>query len=228
MTQLSLNPTGRTGYAGQRRRSPAAMAAAVAFNGGVIAILIAMPGVQKAIVPEPILEIWNVRELKDPPPVKEEPVKTDPVKTQKTLPQQEELPYVLPPVLPLEGTNVISGTSEIKPDVITPTYDPPLPPVVKHTPTFVGATRDPRFASVFTPAYPPALVRDGLEGSVTVRVTINEKGRVIACELVKATNMVFFEETKEQALRRWRFRPATSDGVAVQSQQTLTVHFELN
>ena len=71
MTQLSLNPTGRTGYAGQRRRSPAAMAAAVAFNGGVIAILIAMPGVQKAIVPEPIQEIWNVRELKDPPPVKD-------------------------------------------------------------------------------------------------------------------------------------------------------------
>ncbi len=60
-----------------------------------------------------------------------------------------------------------------------------------------------------------------------MRVNIDETGRVTAVELVKATNRAFFEETREQALRFWRFKPATSDGTPIASQQVLTVQFDL-
>ena len=69
--------------------------------------------------------------------------------------------------------------------------------------------------------------RDGLEGNVTVRVTIDARGRVTAIELVSASNPIFFEETRRQALRSWRFVPATRDGVAIESSQTMTVRFQL-
>ncbi len=60
-----------------------------------------------------------------------------------------------------------------------------------------------------------------------MRVTIDARGRVTAVEMVKASNPIFFEETKRQALKSWRFVAATRDGVAVESVQTMTVHFRL-
>lgn len=224
MTQLSLSTTGRTGYAAHKRRSPSAMAAAVVFNGGVMALLLALPAAQIIADREKPLPIKFI-ELPPEPKEKTEPVKHDPVKTQSTIPR--EAPFVTPPVVPFEGTPTVTGTEVILPPVerfVAPVR--PTQPV--HVPVYEGASRDPRFADAFTPPYPIALQREGLEGSVTVRITINEQGRVIACDLVKATNRAFYDETREQALKRWRFRPATSDGVPVQSQQTLTVHFQLD
>ena len=60
-----------------------------------------------------------------------------------------------------------------------------------------------------------------------MRVTIDERGRVTAVELIKATDPRFFDETRDQALRYWRFDPARRDGVAVVSDQIMTVHFRL-
>jgi periplasmic protein TonB len=226
MTQLSLINTGRTGYA-VKRRSPSAMAAAIIFNGGVIALLLAMPGVQQVIKDDTgDLWTWNVPVKQDPPPTKVEPVKKDAIRTATPTDQvrQQELPLVPEPILPTGGTAEFTGSRDPGPLVVEPVRA--VPPV--HVPVFAGASRDPRFASAFKPPYPPDLVRQELEGSATVRITINEQGRVIACDLVKATNRAFYDETREQALKRWRFRPATSDGVPVQSQQTLTVYFQLD
>ncbi|MBJ7378170.1 energy transducer TonB, partial [Sphingobium sp.] len=67
----------------------------------------------------------------------------------------------------------------------------------------------------------------GLEGAVTVRVTISAEGRVTAIEKVSATDESFWAATQRHALRKWRFRPATRDGVAVVSTKILTVRFTL-
>ncbi|MBO9575978.1 MAG: TonB family protein [Sphingobium sp.] len=226
MTQLSLaQPGTRSRYAGQSQRSPKIFAAALAINGGVFALILALPGVQQVLRnPDPPLTTWNVPIEQDPPPVTTEPVKKDPIHTPNTTQAKDDpLSFIPPPIMPLGATSELTGSREVMPLPVDPVR--PIPPV--HVPVFQTAIRDPRFADAFHPAYPPALQREGLEGSVTVRVTIDEKGRVTACELVKATNKAFFEETREQALKRWRFRPATSDGVPVVSQQTLTVTFQL-
>jgi protein TonB len=228
MTDLSLTRPGlRAGYSARRHRSPGAMAAAVAINGGVFALLIALPATEYLTQKDPALPVHWVSITPDPEPVTADPVKREePVPTrreQATTPDPE--PYV-PPVNTFGATSIISGTTEIRTDPLPRIEPQPVTPV--HVPLFRAATQDPRYADAFRPAYPPALQRQGLEGSVTVRIGIDENGRVISVEMVQATNKVFFQETRTQALRHWRFRPATRDGIAVPSEQTLTVHFQLD
>lgn len=120
----------------------------------------------------------------------------------------------VPPPGPEIGTG--SGGGEII------LRDPPPPATI-----FRGATRDPRFARSFQPAYPPALEREGVVGTAQVRVRIGTDGRVIAVENLGATDLAFFTATERQALRHWRFRPATRDGMPVESAQVLTVRFQV-
>jgi protein TonB len=213
----------QSGYAAGRKRSPGALAAALALNGGAFAIILLMPATQYIIDKVETFTATNI-EIEVDPVKPQEPNKTQPPRA--TL-KAEDTSFVITPINPLDGTGpAIGGTI---PDLGsiggTGLADPPYVP--PHTAVFVKAMQDPRYAKAFHPDYPPSLVREGLEGSVTVRVNIDETGRVTAVELVKATNRAFFEETREQALRFWRFKPATSDGTPIASQQVLTVQFNL-
>ncbi len=104
----------------------------------------------------------------------------------------------------------------------------PIEPVnLVAEPVFRAATMDPGALGRFQPGYPSALVRAGIEGFATVRVLIGGDGRVKTVELVNATDPAFFEATRLQALRYWRFIPATRDGIAGESWRTMTVKFKL-
>ncbi|WP_235524059.1 energy transducer TonB [Sphingomonas sp. Leaf33] len=46
-------------------------------------------------------------------------------------------------------------------------------------------------------------------------------------ERVDAANDAFYDATRRQALNRWRFRPATRDGVPYETWRTMTVRFVL-
>jgi protein TonB len=65
----------------------------------------------------------------------------------------------------------------------------------------------------------------GNPGKVTVRVLIGTDGRVKQVEPVTATSDAFFRATRDQALRRWRFRPGTRDGVPQEAWRTMSVTF---
>jgi len=222
MSNMSLS---RSGYASHR--SPSALAAAIALNGGLVALVIAIPVAQYVRTPvQPLIthDVWI-----QPRPIPDEPKpEVKPTRTEKPIHQQkpDERTIIDEPIISIAGSGGITGSDE-KPQlgatggIGTLPYNPPVDPV------FVAARPDPRYADAFHPDYPPSLRREGLEGSVTVRITIDERGRVIAVEQVRATNSAFFEETKRQALREWRFKPATRDGVAIRAEQTMTVHFQL-
>lgn len=216
----------RPGYASQR--SPGAMAAALALNGGVLALLVALPASQFMGFRDPPLKIRWITLDPPPPPIPETEPDRKPEPDQRARPEKAKRdPTLVDPIVPLDGGQQIA--LDKLPDIEpfpggggTVPVDPP------RTPVMVKARPDPRFSEAFHPAYPPALVREGLEGSVTVRVVIDERGRVVEVALVSATNPVFFEETRRQALKAWRFVPATQDGVAVRSEQTMTVRFRLD
>jgi protein TonB len=78
------------------------------------------------------------------------------------------------------------------------------------------------------PPYPTAEQRLEREGRVVIRVTIGTDGRVKAAQKVSATSDAFYTATERHARARWRFRPATVDGQAVETTKTLTVVFRLN
>ncbi|MEO5866025.1 MAG: energy transducer TonB [Sphingomonas sp.] len=119
------------------------------------------------------------------------------------------------PTPPLSGDLAGEGTVPAK-------IEPAKPPML------TGAELDQRYAANFQPVYPADAIRDGREGHVTVRVLIGTDGRVREVEKLAAPSDSFFEATRKRALEKWRFRPATRDGVPYETWKTVGVTFVLN
>ncbi len=137
-----------------------------------------------------------------------------------TLVETKEAPQVFRETLPPLDPGPAIGTGTVGGGIVLP-----VEPV--REPVFRAASRDPRFADRFQPAYPSARERDEIEGRCPVTVTIAPSGRVSSIVSNGCTDSAFFAATERQS-RQWRFRPATRDGVAVESTQTLTVTFQID
>lgn len=101
--------------------------------------------------------------------------------------------------------------------------DPPKPP----PPVLRGADVDGRYARDFQPVYPTEERRAGREGVVMLKVLIGIDGRVRQVERIAAASDSFWRVTEARALSKWRFRPATRDGVPYESWKQMTVRFRL-
>ncbi len=200
---------------------------AATITGGMIAALVFMnPG----FIAPPVKPFEGINIPADPPKPPPPPervieqrktVTADPVsqiEVPKTDPiVQTENPIVgvvEPPPLPPVGGGVGTGV----------TLDPPAPPL----PVLVAAMVDSRYAGDFQPPYPPSEQRAGNEARITVKVLIGIDGRVKAVEQVSAGDESFFATTRRHALARWRFKPATRDGVPYESWRTMNVRFVLD
>lgn len=202
------------------------LAVAVAINAGVIGALMFSAPVIEAIKQRTSLRIENIP-LDPPPP--------------ETIPPQppraaEERPTV-PSERPMTSTSLMPDTSG---DYVIPSLPlPPLPPLPSlptgemmradppAPPVLVDARVDPRYARQLQPEYPAGERRAEREGNVTMRVTIGRDGRVVAAECVTATSEDFCRATRQHAMAKWRFQPATRDGVATEIVKEMTVRFEL-
>lgn len=215
-------------YTRARRFSPVGAGAALAVNGAVIAAMIfaLAPTIIARIPPGPLTTYIVPPDAPPPPPV------DDTVKP-KTDARVDPKPYVPPAENPTRSDNPVTGT-ETKPDVVLPidtgAGTGTVEPVVEKPvlPPLIGAEQDPRYARDLQPPYPAQGIRTGLEGSATVRVLIGIDGRVKAVEPVRASDPMFFEATRRQALAKWRFKPATRGGVPQESWKTMSVRFELS
>lgn len=219
-------------YADRYQRSkpnPVSLTAAIGINAVLIgALLFSAPDIATHI--EKSFTSYDVPIT--PPP---EPIKPEPVKETKAATSPTE-PLIVTPIPEVKTVTVDTPIGSTT-DILTPppslpgptatgtptgtlTVDPPKP-----APVIVGATPDPR--ATFQPDYPPSERRAGTEGAVTVRVLVGTDGRVKSVERVDAASDAFYEATRRQALNRWRFRPATRDGVPYETWRTMTVRFVL-
>lgn len=215
------------GYLDQKTRSPLSLGAAIAINGaGVAALLLVNP-----VVVSEQFKIFKTIDVKsDPPPP--EPMKPEPPKPRQerqavrdtitlTKPPLDDLKIgfrtpILPiPTFPTGGGTSMTGGTEIA----------PIPP---HVPVFKGSQVDNRYAAALQPPYPPGKIRSEEEGVVIVRVRIGADGRVKEIQKVGNADEAFYRATAEQAMKRWRFVPATSDGTPVEEWKTMTVRFRLD
>ncbi|MFH1034373.1 MAG: energy transducer TonB [Pseudomonadota bacterium] len=78
------------------------------------------------------------------------------------------------------------------------------------------------------PPYPSMARRQGVQGQVKVRLSVDAQGRVSEVVIVEALPPGYFEDTVREALAEWRFVPADDHGRRVASQVTTTVKFELD
>ena len=84
----------------------------------------------------------------------------------------------------------------------------------------------PELVSKQAPQYPAKARRNHLEGKVSVRFLITEKGTVDEVAVEKCTPPgVGFEEATVAAVKKWRYRPATKDGKPVPVHNTVDIDF---
>jgi len=208
--------------------NPGSLGIALLVNGAVIgALFFAAPKLLPFTPPDGPL-ITYVPYTPPPPP---EPVRpADPLIRQQPRPgPRPDAPVpqvptptdtgfvVTPDPLPLTPPIGVEGTG-----TGTVAVDPPKP-----TPVFVQPGIDPRYAADFQPSYPSEERRAEREGRVVVRVLVGIDGRVKQVERVSATTDAFYRATLDRALAKWRFKPATRDGVPVEAWRSMALTFVL-
>lgn len=218
-----------TNYLDKRQFSPASMGITVAVNGGILAMLLTLAGGVVSVLPDDGTIIFQP--TPPPPPITEvipKPNTDKPVETLKPVKQYTVPPTQNPP--PAGNNDLTAGTG------LTPTLPPPTggtgieipagPLIQPHVPVFIKPIIDPRHKASFQPDYPGTMIRAGLEGVAVVRVLIGTDGRVKEVEAVRADEEDFLKVTRAHALRKWRFKPATQDGIPIESWKEMTVRFE--
>lgn len=211
-----------------KRANPATMSAAILVNGAIILAVALSPVVVEYLPTPNIIEGRNIEDRPPPPPDKpveqQQAKEADPIFAPDTLVDTK-----VPQDTGVTTTSTETDTGSILDgmgggdDMASGIKD-----IAPPTPIFKMALRDPKFARDFQPEYPVGKLRLEIEGSATVRVLIGTDGRVRQVQVIRATDPDFAKATERQALRAWRFKPATRDGVPVEDWQTLTVRFDIN
>jgi periplasmic protein TonB len=212
-------------YAEQTRpQKPLGMVAAIALNGSIIAAIMLSPlvvnppkdrdpTIATTVEPKPLPKPEDTQKPESrpldpifaPPPPFPTATQDDPIRT------------ITDPPVTNPGFVDGKGTGEL----------PGLPPIIEKLPPpiFKAALRDPRFAKDFQPVYPSRLLLREIEGSATIRVLVGTDGRVRQASVVSATHPEFGQAAVKQALKAWRFKPATRGGTPVEDWVTLPVSF---
>lgn len=124
-------------------------------------------------------------------------------------PTIDQFPQPLPQPGPVIGTGLV------------PTPVPLDPPVIRTGPRFTTT------GDAVRPPYPIAKREAGDEASLRLRLSIDERGRVIAVDPVGRADPTFLEAARRHILRVWRYQPAMEGSKAVPSTTTITLRFEL-
>jgi TonB family protein len=77
------------------------------------------------------------------------------------------------------------------------------------------------------PDYPKEALKDSLEGTVMVKVRVNESGRVIYAKIETTDNTIFNNDALKAA-RKWRFTPAILKGRPAKVWISIPFHFSLH
>jgi|GEM_PF-569491 len=171
-----------------------------------------------------------------PPPSPPKPEKKpDPI-PDGTVPVLATVPIPVTPPLPVEQPPTETMVLQPAP----PSPEPPKPrPVAKsgdHAPhpgkDSVTAIAEgggrPGYLDNPLPNYPEASRRAKQEGTVLVRVLINEDGHPSNIAVEESSGFGALDRAAVEALHQWRFRPATVGSTKVKSLVVIPVRFRLN
>ena len=75
--------------------------------------------------------------------------------------------------------------------------------------------------------YPREALKAGKTGFVTVRLIVDEKGRVIDVKIEESRPPRIFDAAAIQAVLKWKFKPRVIDGVPVKQVGLTTIEFNL-
>jgi protein TonB len=96
----------------------------------------------------------------------------------------------------------------------------------KYTPIY-QVDSEPRVASEVKIPYPEEARRAGVEGTVTLSITIDIEGKVVAAKIVSGPGYGLNEAARD-AIKRFRFKPAIKGGEAVSTEMKYSYTFLLD
>lgn len=102
---------------------------------------------------------------------------------------------------------------------------PGTPGTQTPTPATTANASLPEAISRPMPAYPRDALRQGQEGEVILQVDVDAEGKPTAVEVVSSSRYRSLDRAAAAAVRRWRFRPAMQDGVAVPGRIQQSIRF---
>ncbi len=182
------------------------------------------------IVPDLLTpKVFKTIAIPVPPPPKPEPKPIEKRVEQRTTPPIHQADPIVRTVPTPPGPITTSDPVRVIVDPVGPTgmggggitLDPPRAPVL------TGASYDQRYADALQPTYPASELRAQTEGNVALRVLIGVDGRVKAIEILRSPSEGLSNATRRHALAKWRFKPATRDGIPVESWKSMTLRFQI-
>lgn len=114
------------------------------------------------------------------------------------------------------------------PRIIEPPPPAPVPeaPVAPAAPVAVASgSGTPVPISQQAPRYPREALRRNVGGTVRVRVTVAIDGSVDRLELAESSGDRYLDRAAMEAVRRWRFQPASRDGQAIVADVVVPISF---
>lgn len=85
----------------------------------------------------------------------------------------------------------------------------------------------PRYRDNPPPAYPRRARRKGVQGTVRLAVWVDRNGTVGGVEVARSSGYDILDRSALDAVKNWRFEPATRDGQPVASRVEVPVEFKL-
>jgi TonB family protein len=126
------------------------------------------------------------------------------------------------PTLELSGDVVSAGEGSLSANFADTTKQPAAPAA----PVAVGGDVKPaRMISSVAPIYPALAKSQHVAGSVHVDALVDANGRVTTMKVVSGPSML--HQAAMDALRQWKYQPATLDGRPVPMHLTVTIQFRL-
>jgi protein TonB len=212
--------------AGKRQSSPNAMLLVISAHVALLAVVMSA----KMDLPRRIQHgppLIDITLSPPPPPIHAAPPRG--TKTQQTatlvdnpdqtikLPSVDPTPYPINPNPP--DATVIGGGGVATLPVIPP---PPVVAPIRHDPRLLTPM------SELKPPYPASKLASEEEATLKLRLTIDDRGRVIAVEPVGHADREFLDAARRYLIAHWRYDPATEDGRPISTTTVITLRFRLD
>ncbi len=132
-----------------------------------------------------------------------------------------------------EPPPVLTADANTLPNVLTENLNAPAhiavvaPPVLAApSPVKGGQLQQPKLLSSVPAVYPSLARSQRLQGNVTIDTLIDAKGNVASMKVLNGNALL--QNAATEALRRWKYQPATLDGQAIPIHINVTISFKLN
>jgi protein TonB len=209
---------------GSRQSSPNAMLLVISAHVALVAVVMSAKMEMTSTHPFGRTTIDLIPIPKPPPP-------TDPIKVKDPLPQPNsggiDHPATKMPAEPRGDLEVNTGGATVDPGPIGGGGTVEFP----RFPIAAPVHHDARLltpASELKPPYPASKILGEEQAVLTLRLTIDDRGRVIAVEPIGPADRAFLDAARRHLMAHWRYQPATEDGRAMASSTIVKLRFELD